>query len=259
MLHPNRHFSPVKLFIDRTRHVGLMLNPKVLTTFTRSMLADGYCEHHGLTDPSDNRHPHFSVPRRFPVASVRDYVDFFKHPESYDVFAFVRNPYARLVSAWRSKFEDVCGNGQIVEDSTYPRSVRKRHLKPLRQFALSKGWEGSEPGSPVPFATFLHYVAERPEGSRDHHWDYQSAVLMCDRLAYHRIYRIEDELEAGFLDFGDRIGFPADWVRERLGQPQNRSSKGEKVYTVELSELARELCQADLARFGYEENSWQRY
>lgn len=259
MLLPTRHFSPFKLFLDRNSHTALMLNPKVLTTFTRQLLTDGYREHLGHADPSDNRYPLLSVPRRFPVAPLSHYAGYVWNPGAYALFAFVRNPYGRLASAWRNKFLDGHGASSDGRDDAYPRSMRKHHLKPLRAFAAAKGLPGGDPGTLIPFETFLHYAASRPEGQRDHHWEAQSTVLMCDRLAYTRIFRIEDELNDGFLTLGRRLGFPDEWVLARLAKPANPSRGQARTYTPDLATLAHGLIANDLTRFGYDPESWTRF
>ncbi len=257
MFLPTRHFSPFKLFLDREARLALMLNPKVLTTFTRSLLADGYCRFRGLTDPSENRYRMLSVPRRFPVAPLADYMDFLRRPEGYTLYSFVRNPYSRLASAWRNKFLDGHNASPDGRLSAYPRSIRQSHLRPLRRFARDQGLPGAEDLTLVPFETFLHYAAQRPEGRRDHHWDTQSSVLICDRLSYTRHFRIEDDLNEGFAAIGLRLGFPEGWLRERLARRENPSVAAATVFDARIAALARPLCGNDLARFGYSEDGWQ--
>lgn len=259
MLVPNRHFSPFKLFLDRRSRTAVMLNPKVLTTFTRALLADGYRDHLGHADPSDGRWRFLSVPRRFPMAPTADYLGFLWNPAAYDLFAFVRNPYGRLASAWKNKFLDGHHRSPDHSDAAYARSIRKHELQPIRAFAARQGLPGAEPNTLVPFATFLRYVASQPAGRRDHHWEAQSIVLMCDRLDYTRVFRIEDELEEGFLTLGRRLGFPDAWVLERLAKPANPSKRSATTYTPELAELARTLCGEDFARFGYDPGSWPQF
>lgn len=259
MLWPNKHFSPFKLFLHRESRTALMLNPKVLTTFTRALLTEGYKVHLGHSDPSDGRWPFLHVARRFPVARMSDYLDFLRRPETYTVQAFVRNPYGRIASAWKNKFLDGHGKSPDGSDGAYPRSIRQFHLKPVRAFARAHGLPGGQSGELVPFATFLRYVAATPEGKRDHHWESQTHVLLCDRLDYAAIWRIEDQLEEGFLTITPRIGFPDDWVLERLAKPLNPSRTSTRSYTPELAALARPLCGADLERFGYDPESWSHY
>lgn len=259
MFIPTRHFSPTKLFISKETRLAVMLNPKVLTTFTASLLCDGYRDFLGQDDPSDNRHRMFNVARRFPVASVSDYLHFIFAPQAFDLYGFVRNPYGRLGSAWKNKLFD--GHGRTVDgrDSGYPRSIQQRHLRHIRRFAAQHNLVGAGANTLIPFATFLRYAADQTAAKRDHHWDTQTRVLMVDRLKYARIFRIESELEDGFLEIGSRLGFDNDWVRERLRKPKNPSATRAKIYDAALAELALPLCRDDLEMFGYAENSWAKY
>lgn len=256
MILPTRHFSPFKLFLHPPTRTALMLNPKVATTFTRRFLAQGFTTQLGHADPSDNRYRLMTLPRRFPTARIRDYAGFFRDPSRYELFAFARNPYARLLSAWRNKFLDAHLKTPDHSDAAYPASMRRRELGPLRRFAKSQGLPGGEPNTLVPFETFLRYAAAQPAGRRDHHWDTQESVLMADRLNYARIFRIEDEGPEGFFAIGTRLGFGEDWIRERLGRPVNRS-KAQAGYTEETAALAQPLVQGDLLRFGYDPESWR--
>lgn len=259
MLWPNRHFSPFKLFLHRESHTALMLNPKVLTTFTRALLAEGYRLHLGQDDPSDGRWPMLNVARRFPLARSGDYLDYLRRPDAWATHAFVRNPYGRLASAWKNKFFDGHHRSPQGLDSAYARSIRKYRLAPLRAFARSRGLEGGAPNTLVPFDTFLHWVAATPEGRRDHHWEPQSRVLMTDRIRYAALWRIEDQLQDGFLAVTAPLGFPPDWVIDRLAQPRNSSKTRARAYTPETAALARPLCGQDLADFGYDPESWTAY
>ncbi len=257
MFRPTRHFSPFKLFLDRPSRTALMLNPKVLTSFSRAMLADGFRDHRGLDDPSDNRLRFLKLPRRFPVAPAGDYLAFLWAPEQWESFAFVRNPYGRLASAWKNKFLDGHLESPDHRDEAYPRSIRQHHLAPLRAFAAGHGLAGAQKATLIPFETFLHYALSRADGRRDHHWDTQASVLMIDRLRYASIWRIEDQLETGFLTLGRRLGFPDDWVRARLQKPVNPSVAKSQVYTPALAALAEPLVRRDLATFGYDADSWR--
>lgn len=260
MILPSRHFSPFKLFLHRETATALMLNPKVATTFTRAFLARGFTEHLGHADPSDFRYRPLKVPRRFPTARPGDYLDFFRNPDRYALFGFVRNPYGRLLSAWRNKFLDAHLKTPDHRDAAYPRSMRWHELRPIRRFAAAQGLPGGQPATLIAFDTFLRYAASRPEGRRDHHWDTQASVLMTDRLTYARIFRIEDEGDAGFLTIGARLGFPDAWMREMLARPPaNRSKAAAAGYAPDTAALARALMGDDLTRFGYDAESWRDF
>lgn len=259
MFIPTRHFSPTKLFISRKSELAVMLNPKVLTTFTAALLTDGYREFLGRDDPSENRYRVLNVARRFPIASLSDYLYFIRRPEEFKLYGFVRNPFGRIASAWKNKLYDGHHNSDDGRDSGYPRSIQQRHLRHIRKFATLHRLEGSETHSLVPIETFVRYAAAQSAGKRDHHWDAQTRVLMVDRLDYARIFKIESELEDGFLEIGKHLGFPDEWVRERLQKPRNPSATKAKVFDAALAELALPLCQDDLDRFGYAADSWMDY
>src|SRR6187551_388641 len=98
------HFSPFKTYVNRAHRTVVILNPKVGTKTFRQALVDGLREVHGLTDPSAGRYRLFRNARRFPFAPPGDYAHALRFPGEYQYFCFVRNPYARLRSAWLNKF-----------------------------------------------------------------------------------------------------------------------------------------------------------
>jgi hypothetical protein len=257
MILPTRHFSPFKLFLDREAGYALMLNPKVMTTFTRRFLADGYREFRGKDDPSDGRYRPIKLPREVPVAPLAHYLGFLADPAQYRLQAFVRNPYARILSAWRNKFLDGHRATPDGRDAGYPKSVRRRHLGPVRRFARDHSLPGATPGTLVPFETFLAYAASRPEGRRDHHWDSQTSVLLADRLTYDRTFRIEDQREEGFLSVASALGFDRDWALARLERKENPSRSTEGGYTEAMALQVRSLAGDDFRRFGYDPVSWR--
>ncbi|MCA0041903.1 sulfotransferase family 2 domain-containing protein [Celeribacter litoreus] len=259
MFTPTRHFSPVKLIVNRERKAAVMLNPKVLTLFTRDMMADGYKEFLGKDDPSDGRYRFWNVARKMPVAPVRDYLDFIRHPESYTLYGFVRNPYGRLVSAYKNKFYDTWATKPGHTDTDYPRSIRQKHIKRVRSFAAKHGLEGAEPGTLVTFDTFLAYIEKDPVGARDHHWCAQYDVLMADRLKYTRVFRIEDDKEEGFRTLARTFGFDEEWAVARLAKKRNPSKTSETFITEENLPKTQGVCLPDVKAFGYDPESWQSY
>jgi hypothetical protein len=82
---------------------------------------------------------------------------------------------------------------------------------------------------------------------------------MTDRIPYARVFRTEDELSLGFGTLAGRLGIPQVWMEARLTTPRNRSSRGEGLFTEALAERALPLVAEDLARFGYDADSWRAY
>jgi hypothetical protein len=246
-----KHFSPFKTYVNRGRRTVVILNPKVGTKSFRQALTDGMREVFGIADPSEGRYRLFRKAREFQFARIRDYAHAFRFPDEYHFYCFVRNPYARLRSAWQNKFA-------YGHEQGYSRSIRRRELPRLRAFASRAGLPGGTQGSAIPFTTFLDYVASQPAGRRDHHWDDQYHVLLMDDIRFERWFRLEGEFQAGLREIFQRIGLVGPAMEAILATERNVSPKNESpVYTAELAARVRDLYARDFATFGYDVESWR--
>jgi hypothetical protein len=245
-----KHFSPFKTYVNRARRTVVILNPKVGTKTFRQALTVCLRDVQGHADPSDGRYRLFRNARTFPFAPVRDYAHALRFPGEYEFFCFVRNPYARLRSAWQNKFAYGHRDG-------YSRSIRRRELARLRHHARSARLPGAGQGEAIPFATFLSYVESEPAGARDHHWDEQHAVLLMQRLRYAHCFRMEEEFVPGLRRIFERIGLDGPTLENSLAMQKNASPRDEApVFTPELAARTYALYQRDFALFGYAEDSW---
>jgi hypothetical protein len=246
-----RHFSPFKTYVNRAHRTVVVLNPKVGTKSFRQALTDGMREVSGITDPSGGRYRLFKKAREFQFAPIRDYAHAFRFPGEYAFYCFVRNPYARLRSAWQNKF--AYGHSQ-----GYSRSIRRRELGRLRRFARAANLPGAADGSAIPFETFLAYVESQPAGSRDHHWDDQVRVLLMDDVRYERCFRMEGEFAAGLREIFTCIGLGGPVMERILDTQRNVSPRDEApLYDAALAARVYRLYQADFQRFGYDPESWR--
>jgi hypothetical protein len=246
-----RHFSPFKTYVNRGRRIVVVLNPKVGTKSFRQMLTDAMRELLGTKDPSEGRYRLFKKAREFQFAPIRDYAHAFRFPGEYQFFCFVRNPYARLRSAWQNKFA-------YGHEQGYSRSIRRRELPRLRRFARSAGLPGGVDGAAIPFPTFLAYVESQPAGRRDHHWDDQHHVLLMDYIHYEQCFRMEGEFVPGMRRIFECLSLTGPVVERLLTTRRNASPVEEApVYTAELAARVHQLYARDFARFGYTEDSWR--
>jgi chondroitin 4-sulfotransferase 13 len=246
-----RHFSPFKTYVNRAHRTVVVLNPKVGTKSFRQALIDGMREIQGIADPSGGRYRLFRNARRFPFAPLADYAHALRFPGDYEFYCFVRNPYARLRSAWQNKFA-------LGHATGYSRSIRRRELPRLRRFARAAALPGGADGAAIPFATFLGYVESQPSGRRDHHWDDQHQVLLMHRLRYARCFRLEGEFRAGLAQVFARIGLAGPVMERLLATERNVSPPTESpVYTGVLAARVYRLYTRDFQLFGYDEDSWQ--
>lgn len=251
-----RQFSPFKVFIAREHGVVVMLSPKVGTTTFRHVVRRAYCELLGHQDASDGRYRLFRKARQFPYSPLKDYFQVFAQPDDFDFYGFVRNPYARLKSAWVDKL------ARGHEDG-YPPSMRRiftgrSDLGQLRRFARAHQLAGGANNSAIPFATFVEFIAAQRTGRRNHHWDEQFVTLFMDRIAYKQLFKMEGEFEDGTTEILRRIGVEESWARAALAQPCNQSRKFDtEVYTPAIAEMVQRIYQRDFAALDYDVDSWR--
>jgi hypothetical protein len=246
-----RHFSPFKTYVNRGRRTVVVLNPKVGTKSFRKVLTDAMRELHGTEDPSEGRYRLFKKAREFQFAPVRDYAHAFRFAGEYRFYCFVRNPYARLRSAWQNKFA-------YGHEQGYSRSIRRRELPRLRRFARAAGLPGGAHGAAIPFTTFLEYVENQPSGRRDHHWDDQHHVLLMDDIRYERCFRMEGEFSEGMRCILGRLALTGPVVDGLLATRSNSSPVEElPVYTEDLAARVYRLYARDFALFGYSAEAWR--
>lgn len=243
------HFSPYKVYVRRDHGLAVCLNPKVGSTMFRSVLVEGL-QSIGARPFLGSIWP-LNVTRRYMTAPLRDYWDAFAHSERYRFHCFVRNPYARLVSAWNDKMV----KGHASEQ--YPRSMRP--LVPrIRRFAARHGLPGSDPSTVIPFPTFVSFVESKPEGRRNQHWDTQRSVLLAGLVDYHRVFKMETDFVTGTAELLSEIGIPKSRVEERLRKPENVSGRvKERLYDEALAERVFRLYEADFELFDYDPESWR--
>lgn len=243
------HFSVYKVYVQRSSSQVVLLNPKVGSTAFREVVVAAM-KQFGIA-PMRSRLWPISATRRYMTAPLRDYLHAFAFPEQYEFHCFVRNPYARVLSAWNDKLV----KGFYAPQ--YPRSMRTL-VPQLREFARQNHLPGAEDVAPLPFATFLSYIESQREGERNQHWDTQTSVLCTEQVRYSHIHPMETDFTVGVSRILEPLGVPGQWVAEQLSRPANASGKiTEKVLDKALADRVYAVYQEDFARFGYARDSWQ--
>ncbi|WP_437758499.1 sulfotransferase family 2 domain-containing protein [Sorangium sp. So ce1389] len=159
---------------------------------------------------------------------------------SFFRFAFVRNPYARLYSAWRDKVHLVEPGYEWIAE------------------AVRAASPDEVPSNRVPFAPFVKYVCAGSAGSHDPHWALQTAQLFVDAISYDMIGRLESLTTdfARVVEHLRRNG--ADDVDLTLGHLNQRSDGDWRAaYTSELADAVYARYREDFERFGYARESWR--
>jgi hypothetical protein len=160
-------------------------------------------------------------------------------------FAFVRNPYDRMFSAWKSKL----ANTWDTQYLWLRQAIRAA-------FDYPNVDDGSFPM--VAFGDFVRFIAEsqEPRVVYDGHWNLQTAVLLPDVIAYDVIGRFETFVD-DFTAVLRRIDAPPG-VLTLAAEVTNSTPQLPLVaaYDRDLAEIVYRFYERDLETFGYNRDSW---
>lgn len=155
-------------------------------------------------------------------------------------FAFVRNPYDRILSAWKSKV-------------LAPKDARYAPLRARIRAAVGYPPRGDD--SPVvAFGDFVRFVATGADD--DGHWARQTEVLACDEISYDVVGRFENfaaDLRVVLERLGAKPGVVA--LADEITNPTDHVPLA-AAYDSELASIVFDYYRADFDAFGYDRDSW---
>ena len=229
---PNAH-------IDVLPHLGLIYIavPKCATTTIKGALAamDG-----GAPPPPDKlhmrRHSRLFSPARVGISAFHRLA---LSPNAFR-FSFVRNPYARLVSAWADKYRSrplVPGNRFI--------DVYLKHRAAI-DHTLPHG-----PGQTLTFAQFATFAAATANRRLDPHWQLQDDIVSMPGVKLDHIGKVEafcDDI-VPVLDHADASQTTRAWVR--IHQNTTNHLPWPDYYDADLAATVYRAYERDFDRFGY--------
>ncbi len=161
-------------------------------------------------------------------------------------FAFVRNPYARLFSAYKSKI----GNTWDREYDWLRDRIRDTFDYPRRN--------GCRVGT-VSFDDYVRFIAESddPQVTRDGHIAVQVEILQQDCIPYDVLGRFE-RFRPDFEAILTRLGAPPE-IRALTGDVLNPTPylPLAAAYRRELANIVHAVYEADFEQLGYARDSWQ--
>jgi hypothetical protein len=171
----------------------------------------------------------------FPSLNALDKEDQRDLLESPDVLRFtvVRNPYTRLVSAWRDKVF-------LCEPGVYDVYTAVRGAAP----AMDRK-------SPIEFAEFVSYI-ERSGAERDLHWRKQVDLAYPKGIPFTHIGKVED-LQSTLAIFSRHIGRQDALTVPRVNEG---SIKPPARYSNELAARVYALYEDDFGTFDYRREAW---
>jgi hypothetical protein len=158
------------------------------------------------------------------TVGVEHYIEI-ENFSSYFKFAFVRNPWSRLVSCWHSKVEK-CRN---------PKGPNRDHY--YKQFGSILGYT---------FPEFVRYLDQESNVFRDPHWHPLYSYLPVKELDF--VGKTEN-LKEDLYTVCDKIGIP----RQELPH-ENKSDRTHytEYYDDETKQIVAEKYAKDIEYFGYE-------
>jgi chondroitin 4-sulfotransferase 11 len=151
-------------------------------------------------------------------------------------FAFVRNPWDRLVSCYRDKIA-----GEVADFTTMSASGVARCLARFDAF-----WAG------MPFEAFVRAVAAIPDADADEHFRSQHCNLTNAHgdIAVDFVGRYEN-LQSDFLRVARTIGLPPGITLPRL-QSNPRRVDYAAFYTTATRDVVAARFARDVGEFGYQ-------
>jgi len=158
--------------------------------------------------------------------------------ESSDFFRFavVRNPYTRLVSAWKNKVvpcEPGCDRLYLEIKGHMPDT----HAKEL-----------------VSFGEFVSYLQSKGDMSAlDPHWRRQVDHIFLKAFSFSQIGKVE-KLAATLARFQQHLGLPEPLP---TGRKNVSVPVGLATYDRDLADKVYSLYREDFERLGYDQNSWR--
>ncbi|HUR76602.1 MAG TPA: sulfotransferase family protein [Acidimicrobiales bacterium] len=161
-------------------------------------------------------------------------------------FTFVRNPYDRMLSAWKSKI--------LARHDTQYAPLRQRIRDELH---YPRKQDEVDPPV-VAFGDFVRFVASCADRAvtGDGHWERQIVVGRHDLIPYDVIGRFES-FEADFRAVLERLGAPADVVA--MAKEVTNSTEPlptAAAYDTDLAAIVYDHYRDDFEAFGYERDSW---
>lgn len=163
-------------------------------------------------------------------------------------FGFVRNPYDRLFSAYKSFIMQ-----EVIPPSPFYNNIKEK-IRTTYDYMLRAGM----PNATVSFRDFIKYVQATLEQEPDYHWCTMTGALRPDMIQYDLVGYFENFNE-DFKKVLKKLGVNDELMPELL-EPVNVSNLKNlplaAVYDWDLAETVYDLYKEDFKIYGYKKNSW---
>lgn len=155
-------------------------------------------------------------------------------------FAFVRNPYARLVSAWADKFK----NKPLVPGDAFVETYLQHRL--VEDLSLPHGRDKN-----LSFAQFAEFASATAHQRLNAHWNLQDDLVHMPGLELNLIGRVErfGEDFRRVLDHVGAAGRPIQFIEARYNTSPHLA--WQNYYTPPLAKRVYRTYERDFDHFGY--------
>ena len=224
--------------VSPTHKYVCMTIPKIACTRVKLTLL----QFEGQPEPEDIGEIH-NMGQRLADFKTSEIVEMLLAPDWFR-FCFVRNPYDRLLSAYKTQV------GNIWNDEY-------GWLKSEIKEAFSYPAQDNDPECIVAFRDFVRYLHNaRSEVRYDGHFNVQANILMQDIIVYDFIGRFED-FASEFERILTRLQAPSH-ILATASDVQNATYKLHPAiaYDKELADTVCSMYQSDFEGFGYSPDSW---
>lgn len=167
-------------------------------------------------------------------------------------FCMVRNPYARIWSAYNDKIAGLGGQGEMSfkEYAIVNQRICER---------LGKTWDvdAARSGAAISFDDFLRYLQETRGEVQDRHWHPQWMTMRPDIITYDLVGRTE-HLEQDFARLMITLGIHEKyWFVQLLQQNRKAKSGWRSHYDESRARIIHDIYEKDFDTFGYARDSWR--
>jgi len=163
-------------------------------------------------------------------------------------FAFVRDPFERVLSAYLSKIDKPLSG--YCYDNRKPNSVppKAEIISIVTQRSID---ENTDFSMRIGFESFVDAICQQKPADMDPHWKPQRDVIMPDKISYDFIGRLE-QFNTDFEHIMKRIGI-ANVVIPGYSENRTKSESNlKRYYTTDLKYKIYEKYETDFKEFGYE-------
>lgn len=217
--------------ISRRHRVVYLEVPKTGCTVIKRVLQHSES---GGTQPSPgvSVHQRDASPLGAPLRDGFDLDELFGEHSTWLTFAFVRNPYSRLLSCYLDKI------GPPPRRSY--RDVKVHNL-------------GLAPDDKISFREFLERVSEQPKRKMDIHWSPQTRLTGWGKISLDFIGRFESfEADLRRLMTVSGVTAPDELITRRAGHATDAHRRLDEYYSDDrCATLVREIYAGDFDAFGY--------